>query len=120
MHWQSRKVRGFGKRDNSLFSFWKKLDALWLDAFRLIFQKIFSKGVDTFRKLWYNKDTIKKGVIHMKSTLISRGYAHETYYVEAEEGEILTKEMVEERYNEPFGCYVTGGNGKFYVDSYTD
>lgn len=56
----------------------------------------------------------------MKSTLISRGYAHETYYVEAEEGETLTKEMVEERYNEPFGCYVTGGNGKFYVNSYTD
>lgn len=56
----------------------------------------------------------------MKSKLISRGYAHETYYVEAEEGEILTKEMVEERYNKPFGCHVVGGNGKFYVDSYTD
>jgi hypothetical protein len=56
----------------------------------------------------------------MKSTLISRGYARETYCVEAEEGEILTKEMVEERYDEPFGCSVTGGNGKFYVDHYTD
>ena len=117
MHWQSRKVRVFGKRDNSLFSFWKKLDVLWLDVFRLIFQK---KWVDFSEKVWYNNDTIKKGVIHMKSTLISRGYAQETYYVEAEEGEILTKEMVEERYNEPFGCYVTGCNGKFYVNSYTD
>ena len=56
----------------------------------------------------------------MKSTLISRGYAHETYYVEAEEGETLTQEMVEEIFSKPFGCHVVGCNGKFYVDSYTD
>ena len=56
----------------------------------------------------------------MKTTLISRGYARETYLVEAEEGEELTKEMVEERYSFPFGCHVTGGNGKFYVANYMD
>lgn len=56
----------------------------------------------------------------MKATLISRSYTRETYLVEAEEGEELTKEKVEERYDFPFGCHVTGRNGKFYVDSYTD
>lgn len=90
---------------------------LELDVFRLTFSK---NRVDFLEKVWYNKGTIKKGVIHMKSKLISRSYARETYYVEAEDGEILTKEMVEERYNKPFGCHVVGGNGKFYVDSYTD
>lgn len=56
----------------------------------------------------------------MNIKLVNRAYARETYFIEAEEGEELTKEMLEERYKEPFGCCVTGGNGKFCVDVYTD
>ena len=58
--------------------------------------------------------------MHMNIKLVNRTYARETYFIEAEEGEELTKEMLEERYKEPFGCCVTGSNGKFYVNVYTD
>lgn len=56
----------------------------------------------------------------MKTKLLQKGYARETYMVEAEEGEELTKEKLEKIYGFPFGCHVTGGNGRFFVDSYTD
>lgn len=56
----------------------------------------------------------------MKTTLLQRSYARETYLVEAEEGEELTKEKLEKIYDFPFGCCVTGGNGRFIVNSYTD
>jgi hypothetical protein len=56
----------------------------------------------------------------MKVELLSKGYFSEQLRVTEEEGEILTKEMVEERFSYPFGCVVHGKGPIFYVDSYLD
>lgn len=37
-----------------------------------------------------------------------RGYASITYAIEADEGEILTKEGIEDKFGSPFGCHVSG------------
>ena len=56
----------------------------------------------------------------MKMTLISSGIFTENYHVVAEEGENLTVEQLTEKFDRPFGCHVTGGNGHFNVTIYTD
>lgn len=51
----------------------------------------------------------------------SKGYAHTIYEVTAEPNEVLTKEILEERFDEPFGCQVMCCNGKSaIVKSYDD
>ena len=37
-----------------------------------------------------------------------RGYASITYAIEADEGEILTEESIENKFGSPFGCHVSG------------
>lgn len=39
---------------------------------------------------------------------LGRGYASVTYLIEAEEGEVLTTEKVEDKFDFPFGCHVSG------------
>lgn len=57
----------------------------------------------------------------MTIRVLNKGYAYTTYKVEAESNEILTKEMLEERFDEPFGCQVMCCNGKSaIVKSYDD
>ena len=51
---------------------------------------------------------------------IGQGYWSEQLKVTAEDGEILTKEMVEEKFSFPFGCIVRGQAPTFYVDNYLD
>lgn len=49
-----------------------------------------------------------------------RGYATVYLTVQAEPGEELTKEQVENEFSSPFGCHVMGGCGTFQVSKYLD